>query len=48
MRTGGESNRSLERLIIKSREDLRAIQGNGVGGLLTLIAKNIRKLEQFF
>lgn len=47
MRVGGESNRSLERILRKSREDLRAIRNNGVGGLGTLAAKNFSKIEQF-
>lgn len=48
MRVGGESNRSLERILHKSREDYRAMRRNNVGGLGTLAAKNIRKLGQFF
>lgn len=48
MRLGGESNRSLGRILRKSREDYRAIRGNGVGGIGTLAAKNISKLGQFF
>jgi len=47
MRLGGESNRSLERIIRKSREDYRALQNNNVGGLGTLAAKNFSKLTQF-
>lgn len=47
MRTGGESNRSLGRIILKSREDLRALRNNGVGGIATLAAKNLSKLGQF-
>ena len=48
MRVGGESNRSLGRIILKSREDLRALHSNGVGGLGTLAAKNFRKISQFW
>lgn len=48
MRLGGESNRSLERILHKSREDYRAMRRNNVGGLGTLAAKNISKLSQFF
>ncbi|MEO0916374.1 MAG: glycosyltransferase, partial [Pseudomonadota bacterium] len=47
MRVGGESNRSLERILRKSREDYRAIRKNGVGGVGTLLSKNIRKVGQF-
>jgi glycosyltransferase len=47
MRVGGESNRSLGRILQKSREDYRAIRRNGVGGLSTLAMKNLSKLGQF-
>lgn len=48
MRTGGESNRSLGKIIEKSREDLRAIRKNKVGDLGVLMRKNLRKMGQFF
>jgi len=48
MRMGGESNRSLERIILKSREDLIAMRNNGVGGFTTLFGKNFTKIGQFF
>lgn len=48
MRLGGESNRSLPRILRKSREDLRAIRTNQVGGLGTLAVKNLSKIKQFF
>lgn len=48
MRTGGASNRSVGALIRKSSEDLRALQKNRVGGVATLLCKNVRKLPQFF
>ena len=48
MRTGGASNHSLRALLNKSREDLFALRKNQVGGLLTLVCKNARKLPQFF
>lgn len=47
MRVGGESNRSLGRILRKSREDLEAIRENGVGGLGTLAMKNVSKIGQF-
>jgi glycosyltransferase involved in cell wall biosynthesis len=47
MRLGGESNRDLRRIKRKSLEDYRAIRRNGVGGLLTLMVKNLSKLGQF-
>ncbi|PZP27304.1 MAG: glycosyl transferase [Roseateles depolymerans] len=48
MRSGGASNRSLQALVRKSSEDLRVMRSNHVGGLFTLMAKNLRKLPQFF
>lgn len=47
MRVGGESNSSLGRILRKSREDLRAMRNNGIGGFGTLAAKNLSKLGQF-
>lgn len=47
MRVGGESNRSLGRIVQKSREDYRALKKNGVGGLGALALKNARKIGQF-
>ena len=48
MRVGGESNRSLPKILQKSREDYRAIKSNGVGGIGTLAFKNLSKIQQFF
>lgn len=47
MRVGGESNRSLNRLLRKSREDYDALRRNKVGGLHTLVWKNVSKIGQF-
>ncbi|KQI71234.1 family 2 glycosyl transferase [Loktanella sp. 5RATIMAR09] len=47
MRVGGESNRSIGRILRKSKEDYRALRSNDVGGLATLAWKNIRKIPQF-
>ena len=47
MRVGGESNRSLARIWLKSREDYMALRRNGVGGVGALILKNLSKLGQF-
>ena len=47
MRVGGESNRSLGRILRKSREDYRALRSNGVGGMQALVWKNLSKLPQF-
>ena len=48
MRLGGASNRSLGRIICKSREDYRALRKNQIGGLSTLLFKNLRKVTQFY
>jgi glycosyltransferase involved in cell wall biosynthesis len=47
MRLGGASNRSLGNVLRKSWQDWRAIREHQVGGLVTLAAKNLRKLPQF-
>lgn len=47
MRLGGASNRSLGQILLKSREDYRALRKNGVGGLSALAWKNLSKLGQF-
>lgn len=48
MRLGGESNRSLERILRKSREDYMALRRNQIGGMGALLLKNIQKVPQFF
>ncbi|MBK8807565.1 MAG: glycosyltransferase [Bacteroidales bacterium] len=48
MRVGGESNKSIKNIILKSKEDLKAIKKNKIGNLFTLVSKNLRKLSQFF
>ncbi|MCL5023038.1 MAG: glycosyltransferase [Nitrospirae bacterium] len=48
MRIGGTSNRSVGNLIKKSSEDYRAMKMHNVGGLTTLLRKNLSKLPQFF
>ena len=48
MRVGGESNKSIKKIIQKSREDYAALQRNGVGGLRSLAIKNLSKVRQFF
>jgi glycosyltransferase len=47
MKMGGISNRSFAHMIRKSREDYRAIRRHRVGGVGTLLAKNLSKLGQF-
>ncbi len=47
MKIGGVSNRSFAHMIRKSREDYRAIRRYKVGGIGTLMAKNLSKISQF-
>ena len=47
MRVGGVSN-SPGNIWQKSKEDYRAMKCNKVGGILTLLNKNISKIPQFF
>lgn len=47
MRLGGESNKSLRKLILKTGEDYRALRMNGVGGISALVWKNLSKIVQF-
>ena len=48
MRVGGASNRSLGNILLKSREDYRALKSNEVGGAGALLWKNLSKVSQFF
>jgi glycosyltransferase involved in cell wall biosynthesis len=47
MRLGGASNVSLGHILKKSKEDLRALRRNGVGGYCALVLKNVSKIGQF-
>ena len=47
MRIGGESNRSLKNIIVKTKEDYRVITSNKIGNLTTLFLKNFNKFKQF-
>lgn len=48
MRMGGASNRNLMMIARKSYEDYIALKKNNVGGLNTLIMKNLQKIPQLF
>ncbi|MBN2892358.1 MAG: glycosyltransferase [Bacteroidales bacterium] len=48
MRVGGVSNKSLKNILLKSKEDFKAIRKNKIGGVFTLLNKNISKLSQFW
>lgn len=47
MRVGGESNKSIKNIILKSKEDLRALKKNEIGGVGSLLIKNLSKIKQF-
>lgn len=46
MRIGGASNRSITALLRKSREDLAVMHRYRIGGVLTLLLKNLQKIPQ--
>jgi len=48
MDVGGISNRSIKSIIRKSKEDLQVLKINRVGGLYTLVFKNLRKVSQLY
>lgn len=49
MRVGGESNRSLKNLVLKTTEDFNAIKSNGIRNPLVVIGiKNMSKIPQWF
>ncbi len=48
MRLGGVSNRQLKNILLKSQEDLLALRQTNVGGILSLLWKNLSKMGQFF
>jgi glycosyltransferase involved in cell wall biosynthesis len=48
MRTGGVSNRSLSNLCRKSMEDWEIIRKHQIGGVWTLLSKNLSKVSQFW
>lgn len=48
MRYGGESNRSLKNIVLKTLEDVRVLRANKIQPLRAILLKNIRKLPQFF
>lgn len=46
MRLGGISNRGLNNILLKTVEDFRAAKLNHTGGLISVLFKNLRKLNQ--
>lgn len=48
MTMGGASNRNLQNLTTKSKEDYFAVRKNHIGGLGVVVCKQVRKIWQFF
>ena len=48
MRVGGASNRDLKNIILKTKEDIRALKNSRVPWIQALAIKNISKIPQFF
>lgn len=48
MRIGGASNRSIKNIALKTKEDFIALKKNKVGGIYSVLIKNVSKLEQFY
>jgi len=48
MRVGGESNKSLKNILLKMKEDHKALKKNKIGGVFTILFKNISKIPQLF
>jgi glycosyltransferase involved in cell wall biosynthesis len=47
MQVGGESNKSLKKILQKSREDYEILAAHGYSPALTLLGKNLSKIGQF-
>ena len=47
MRVGGVSNRSFRNILIKIKEDYRAVCSNNIGGWFSIFLKNTSKIRQF-
>ena len=48
MRAGGESNKSLKKIIQKTTEDYRIMRSYGMSAIRALLYKNFSKIRQFF
>ena len=46
MNLGGNSNKSIYNILIKMTEDYKIIKENNLGGLITLVLKNLQKLTK--
>jgi len=48
MRVGGASNRDLRNIILKTKEDIRALKNNRIPWFKAVVIKNVSKIPQFF
>jgi glycosyltransferase len=48
MRIGGVSNRSIGNVLLKMKEDYMALKSNQIGGIGSLMQKNVGKVSQFW
>ena len=48
MRVGGASNRDLKNIILKTKEDIRALKNNRISWFKAVVIKNVSKIPQFF
>jgi glycosyltransferase len=47
MRAGGKSNKNFKNIVQKSYEDYIVMKNHNIGGMISLICKNLSKLKQF-
>jgi len=48
MRVGGASNRDLKNIILKTKEDIRALKNSQISWVQAVLIKNVSKIPQFF
>jgi glycosyltransferase len=48
MRVGGASNRDLKNIILKTKEDIRALKNSRISWVQAVVIKNVSKIPQFF
>lgn len=47
MRVGGESNRNLKNIVLKTEEDIKALKKNEISWQYAILMKNLSKIPQF-
>jgi glycosyltransferase len=48
MRVGGASNRDFKNIILKTKEDIRALKNSRISWVQAVFIKNVSKIPQFF